>query len=83
MIDEEMNQLSDMTDEVIGHIRRVCVTVDVPEDLYDGETDEEKQREDHAIYVAREQLPDYVMPCNWYVLWNKYDSVRVARESAA
>lgn len=79
---EDGSQLSDIMEIVRNDKRFVYCTVDVPSDLYDGETNEEELRCDYAIYVAHEQLPDYAMPCNWTTLDLGGEKVRVCRESA-
>jgi hypothetical protein len=49
--------------------------IDLPEDCCDQES-----RADLAIMIAREQAMLYVIPCEWSILWDDGNTVRVRRK---
>jgi hypothetical protein len=49
--------------------------IDLPEDVCDQES-----RAALAIYLAREQAALYVIPCEWSILWDDGNKVRVRRK---
>lgn len=83
----EGSQVSDVDDETITidgvEIRQTYATIFVPDDLYDGAMDAADQRFDYARTVADNDpdFPDWVRPCNWTLVWDHGDEVRIMRES--
>jgi len=56
---------------------RVYMTCDVPSDC---ETDAEA-RFDLAVLQARERMTTYAIPCQWRLVWDNGEQVRIVRES--
>lgn len=90
MIDEDIfddlstRQVYDITDVWSDGIRRVECTVDIPDDAFDENApDYADDRLDCAIKTADGDggLPDWVNICDWSLVWDNGNEVRVARES--
>jgi len=62
---------------MITNIRCVYMTCDIPSDC---ESDPDR-RFDLAILQAKERMHTYAIPCQWRMIWDDGERVRLVRES--